>query len=92
MRQWCRENNNPDPKFEHRGGAFVTIFYKNEGLNEGLNSLLVFIKKNPNIQAKQCSQLLDRPIKTIDRQIKELKDKNFIKRVGSRKIGGYRIK
>ena len=61
----------------------------NEGLNEGLKILLNFIKTNPNIKAKECAKDLNKPIKTIERQIKILINMKLIERKGSRKIGGY---
>jgi ATP-dependent DNA helicase RecG len=62
----------------------------NEGLNEGLKSLLSAISKKPGIQAKDLPALLDnRPLKTIERQIKELVAQKLIERRGSRKTGGY---
>ncbi len=61
-----------------------------EGLNEGLNDLLAAIVKNPGIQAKNLPNLLDnRPLKTIERQIRELIIQKFVERRGSRKTGGY---
>ena len=66
---------------------------KSEGLNEGLKSLLLGIKNNAGIKAKDLSPVLEeRPIKTIERQIKVLIDKNLIERKGSRKTGGYYVK
>jgi len=50
------------------------------------------ILKNPGIQAKNISVHLNRPVKTIERQIKELRDKDIVERKGSRKSGGYYIK
>jgi ATP-dependent DNA helicase RecG len=62
----------------------------NEGLNEGLKSLLAVISKNPGVQAKNIPSLLEnRPLKTIERQIKELISRQLIERRGSRKTGGY---
>jgi len=62
----------------------------NEGLNEGLKTLLIEIINNEGIQAKDLStKLNNRPIKTIERQIKELKDMKLIERLGSKKTGGY---
>ncbi len=68
----------------------------NGGLNGGLSSrlklLLGIIKNNPGIKAKDASILLnDRPINTIEKQIKELIDKRLIERRGSKKTGGYYI-
>lgn len=63
---------------------------KNEGLNEGLKSLLERIEETPGIKAKDLSRRLeDRPVKTIERQIKTLIEKRLIERRGSRKTGGY---
>jgi ATP-dependent DNA helicase RecG len=64
----------------------------NEGLNEGLKSLLQAIKETPGLKAKELSEKLDyRPIKTIERQIKTLVEKELIERRGSKKTGGYFI-
>ena len=64
-----------------------------EGLNEGLKSLYSEIIANPGIKAKQLSALLkERPIKTLERQIKTLTEKKFIERQGSKKTGGYRAR
>ncbi len=62
-----------------------------EGLNEGLKSLLRIIAAKPGVQAKEISNLLSRPVKTVERQIKALSDTNRIERRGSRKSGGYWI-
>ena len=92
-----------EPVFqEFQNGFRVTVFNKtnknnkdigvNEGLNEGLNSMLTAILQNPGIQAKQLSNILeDRPLKTIERQIKSLTDKGYIERKGSKKTGGYYV-
>ena len=60
-----------------------------EGLNEGLKKLLKAIQENQGTQAKDLAERLNRPIKTIERQIKTLTDKNLIERRGSKKTGGY---
>jgi ATP-dependent DNA helicase RecG len=62
----------------------------NKGLNEGLKTLLNAIKEHPGINAKTLSAQLDnRPIKTIERQLKALTEQGLVKREGSRKTGGY---
>ena len=64
-----------------------------EGLSEGLRVLLTVIKSTPGIKAKDLSPLLNqRPLKTIERQIKVLVSKHLIERRGSRKTGGYYAK
>jgi ATP-dependent DNA helicase RecG len=88
--------------FEKESTGFKVIFYRpvgfvagrlNEGLNEGLKSLLKVIDENPGIKAKDTSLLVNnRPLKTIERQIKILVEKSLIERKGSKKTGGYFIK
>ncbi len=85
------------PDFEAKmGGIVVTVYRKtggNEGLNEGLKSLLNTIIKYPGLQNKDLSEKLNnRPVKTIERQISELIKLNKIKRKGSKKTGGYYAK
>ncbi|CAN5377771.1 hypothetical protein BH09BAC3_BH09BAC3_13400 [soil metagenome] len=63
---------------------------ENEGLNEGLKSLLDAVIRNPGIQARALpAKLENRPLKTVERQIKELIILELIERQGSRKTGGY---
>ena len=46
--------------------------------------------KNPGIQAKDLIVILDnRPLKTIERQIKKLTELNLVELKGSRKTGGH---
>ncbi len=64
----------------------------NGGLNGGLKLLLDVIKSNPGIKAKDASALLDnRPVSTIEKQIRELTGKGLIERRGSKKSGGYYV-
>ncbi|MFH1606751.1 MAG: RNA-binding domain-containing protein [Nanoarchaeota archaeon] len=75
----------PDFKHKPNGGL-------NGGLNEGLKSLLNYVIKHPDSQAKEIKKGLNRPIDTVDKQIKQLIDKNLIERRGSKKTGGYYMK
>jgi ATP-dependent DNA helicase RecG len=61
----------------------------NEGLSEGLKSVLSVVVENPGIQTKSISQILNRPVKTLERQIRVLRRKGFIEHRGSKKTGGY---
>jgi ATP-dependent DNA helicase RecG len=62
----------------------------NEGLNEGLKTLLSVISKNQGLNARQASKMLDkRPVKTLENQFKTLIQKGLIEHRGSRKTGGY---
>ncbi len=60
-----------------------------EGLNEGLKTVLEFIEKAPGLRAPQISKTLDIPAKTLERQIRKLREKRKIEFRGSPKTGGY---
>ena len=82
------------PLFEEFVHGFrVTLFKEkiNGGVNGGVNELLSFIENNPDLRAKEISQTLGTPLRTIERQIKKLKDDGKIKFSGSPKTGGYSI-
>ena len=88
----CKENNNPDPVFSIKTGAFVITFYKkinNEGVNEGVNLLIKLIKSKPGKRTTEISEILNVPQKTIERWIKKLKETGQIVYKGSPKTGGY---
>ena len=88
-------------EFKTLKSGFLVVFYRkpewavreseglNEGLNEGLKSLVSAVSSHPGIMAKDLKERLNRPIKTVERQIKILTDKKLIERRGSRKTGGY---
>lgn len=84
------------PKSSEKTGGTPETTEKNEGLSEGLSegltTLIQAIKENPGIKAKELASNLQRPVKTIERQIKSLSDKGIIERIGSRKTGGYHVK
>lgn len=97
----CQKADLPEPLLENFSGGFRIKFVHeekeeatdlsnaplNEGLNEGLKSLLKTINEHPDVQAKDLAKILNRPIKTVERQIKVLTDKNLIERRGSKKTG-----
>ena len=97
FRGWKRYCNK-EPEAESSIDYYKIIFsFKSEGLSGrlsgglsgGLKELFILIQNNPGIQAKTISENLNRPIDTIDKQIKKLVEKNLIERRGSRKTGGY---
>jgi ATP-dependent DNA helicase RecG len=86
----------PAPVFQNQSNGFLVTIYSStenktfDNTNEGLNTVYKIILENGGIQAKQIStKLNERPIKTIEKQIKELIQKEMIERRGSRKTGGY---
>ena len=95
------QNIRQPPEFDQGFDFTKSVFYLcdkervlseglNEGLNEGLKSLHIAISSNVGIKAKDLVVVLNnRPLKTIERQIKDLIELNLIERRGSRKDGGY---
>lgn len=68
----------------------------NDGINVGLNTteqkVLEVINSGPKSTAKDISEKIGLKPRTIERAIKELKDKGIIERKGSRKSGYWLIK
>ncbi|MDO9573169.1 MAG: winged helix-turn-helix transcriptional regulator [Candidatus Omnitrophota bacterium] len=59
-----------------------------EGLVESQKKILVLIKKNPVISKKELSRRIGISATAIDKNIRRLKKKGLIKRIGPAK-GGY---
>ena len=84
-----------------KSGRWI-INYKREnvGINDSekmntelrQNSILKIIKENGNISAIEISKILNFTARTIERDLKELKEQNKIEYVGSRKSGKWIIK
>lgn len=94
----CKKANLQEPIFQEEHGVVKVFFelvdnkvnFQNEGLNEGLNTLLQALINKPGRQAKDFPNLLNnRPLKTIERQLSQLIKRNLIERRGSKKTGGY---
>ena len=60
-----------------------------EGVNEGIKTVLDFIGRTPGLRAPQISKALDIPVKTLERQIRKLREKGKIEFRGSPRTGGY---
>jgi len=63
----------------------------NEPLSEPLKRLLLIVKENPYSTKEQLVDKLNLSRATITRYIKQLKDKNFLERVGSDKSGYWEV-
>ena len=86
----CLDYGLPKATFEYEWTAVVTTFYKKQIVIEktGDNWTRKFIIKNENLSAIELSEKLEIPLRTTQRWIKELKDKNKIEYRGSKKTGG----
>ena len=54
-------------------------------------TVLSILLKNPKLSAQLISEQIGKATRTVDRAIKELVDKGYIRRVGSKKSGYYEI-
>ena len=65
----------------------------NGGVNGTVNkeekALLEFIQNNPGLRRPQISKALGIPIRTLQRRLRELSERNRIEFRGSSKTGGY---
>jgi Fic family protein len=61
------------------------------GLNETEREIIALIKENPHIRTFEMAQKLLKPVRTIENNISQLKEKGIIARMGSRKTGYWQI-
>jgi ATP-dependent DNA helicase RecG len=61
----------------------------NGTLNQGQKAVLLFIIKNPGVQAKEIIDSLQIPRDTLNKYLRYLIDKHIIERRGSKRTGGY---
>jgi ATP-dependent DNA helicase RecG len=63
------------------------------GVNVGVKSEIIkHIETKPNVSAKELAVLLKKTARTIERQLKELREQGVIERIGSDKNGYWKIK
>lgn len=83
-------------EFSEIANAMQITFFKdlkiNEGMNEGINNLYIFIKNSPSKRVSQIEKELNIPAKTLERWIKQLKEEDKIEFLGSKRTGGYFVK
>lgn len=65
---------------------------QSEGVISELKALLNYIKNNPGLRIPQLAEAMDKGRSTVERYLKQLREKNYIEFKGSPKTGGYFIK
>ncbi len=87
-----KENGNLEPQFEFN--SFYTIIFKriNGGIKSNEEMLLEIIIKNPGKRTTELAGVLNAASRTVEKWIKNLKDKEKIEYIGSKKTGGYFVK
>jgi predicted HTH transcriptional regulator len=70
------------------GGVNGGVF---SGLNATQKEIISLIRENPNIRAFGMAQKLLKPVRTIENNLRQLREKGMILRVGSDKAGYWKI-
>lgn len=70
------------------GGLFGGI---NGGINETEKAILSLIEENAHIRVFEMAQKLFKPVRTIENNIRHLREQGIITRVGSKKTGYWKI-
>ena len=63
----------------------------NFGINDTLNDTLKLLKNNPKLKQKEIAEQLKISEITVKRNIKELKERGYIERIGARKNGYWKV-
>lgn len=83
------------PRFEIVANCFkVTLFPVggvNGGVSEGVKALYAVIQDEPGKRLPCYAEKLDAPAKTVERWLKQLRDKKEIEYRGSPRTGGYHV-
>lgn len=80
----CEQFNLPKPTYSTSfGGLMITFFSLVEMSGKMSGKILELIKKNPEITSSQLAKKTRLTIRTIERNIKELRVQNKIERVGA---------
>jgi len=61
------------------------------GLNETEKEIISLIKENQHIKVFKMAQILSKPVRTVENNISQLKEKGIISRIGSKKTGYWKI-
>lgn len=69
----------------------VKMSVEMSGVNSTQTKILKLIKKNKNITQKELATLLKTTIRTIERNISTLKNKELIQRIGTDKKGYWKL-
>ena len=79
----CKQFNLPTPIYSSGyGGLMITFFSMVEMSGKMSGKILELIKKNPEITSSQLARKTRLTVRSIERNIKELRSQNKIERVG----------
>ena len=87
--------DSPEIEFEIKefaGGVMATFAQReglNVGVNVGVNELLAYVESHPGQRAGEMAVAFKLTQRTIERRLKQLKEKGLIEFRGAPKTGGY---
>lgn len=84
-------NNELNNKKLHINFNEDKVFERNY-LTKEEQELLALIKQNPNITQEQCSEIMNKSIRSIKNYTKTLIEKSFIERINGKKKGYWKVK
>ena len=88
----------PNPVYQQDNGVFELELYKDVGKDVGkeLNSLqtliIGLIRNNPSVTAIEISTKLSVTKRTVERNIRSLREMNIIERIGGKREGIWLVK
>ena len=77
-----------DSEENKNGGINSGLF---GGLNETEREIISLINENQHIKVFEMAQILSKPVRTIENNISQLKEKGIISRIGSKKTGHWKM-
>ena len=95
IKQECHNHGIAEPEIEEFQHGFRVTLYKQKqdgGVNGGVNAICEMITNTPNLKAKQIAEASNIPLRTVERELKKLKDQGKICFKGAAKTGGYYAK
>jgi ATP-dependent DNA helicase RecG len=85
----------PKTEFKEVGRQFIVKFKRKvqttETVEKTVEKILTFIKENPKITQEELSQKIGLTRRGVEWNLKQLKEKKIIQRVGGRKEGRWEI-
>ena len=90
----CIANNMPKPVYQQDNGIFKLELFKDVGkeLNPLQIEIIGLLKSKPSITAIEISTKLSVTKRTIERNIRSLRDMNIIERIGGKREGNWLVK
>jgi len=88
---YSRESGLPAPDFKNISEGFMVTVYSSDKLGDKQKMILKFIENDPYLSLSQLSKALKISQTAVENNIKKLKQKGILKRIGPAKGGFWEI-